>query len=145
MTARLSLEREAETCAWDQLVDLVVDLAHAADVLTDPRGGAEEKAQEEAHAAISAKLDAARAEVESPLLAELVAVRAERDEAALLRDFYRLHMVQLLNQRGEAEVANKAWELGQITAEEALRRTDAAIQSHKAVPLNAFRAQREVT
>lgn len=86
-----------------------------------------------------------RAEEAAELAAELAAVRAERDEAVLLRDFTEFHLRQLRDQRGEAEVANEAWELGQITAEEALRRTDAAIQSHKTVSLEQFRAEREAT
>lgn len=68
---------------------------------------------------------------------------AELAEVELMRDFNDFHLRQLLDQRGEAEVANEAWELGQITAEEALRRTDAAIQNHKAVTLDEFRAERE--
>lgn len=75
--------------------------------------------------------------------AELATVRAERDEAELMRDFTDFHLRQLSDERGEAESANEAWELGKITAEEALRRTDAAIQGHKTVTLDEFRAERE--
>jgi hypothetical protein len=87
--------------------------------------------------------DRFEAAVRAESAAELAAVRAERDEAELMRDFTDFHLRQLSDQRGEAESANEAWELGKITAEEALRRTDAAIQSHKAVTLDEFRAERE--
>lgn len=151
MTARLTPQREASIVAraeaatpgpWVECTDYGKDFyaytggSHLRGVGTLNFGDGED-----AEADLAFTLNAP--EDVKALLAELATVRAERDEAALLRDFYRLRAVRLVNQRGEAEVANEAWELGQITAEEALRRTDAAIQGHKAVTLDQFRAERE--